>query len=86
MAAGVIVEVVGLAVSDAVSYFVLPIACEFTGSMVVACVSLCYVTMGDPARITWLRNISGRGRWVWPRALLDFNESSFRPCIFRVPS
>lgn len=49
--AGVIMEVVELAVTDAVSHLVLPIACEFASTIVVARVSRSYTSMIDPARI-----------------------------------
>lgn len=45
---------IGLSVSVDPSDVILPIVCEFSEGLVVARVSVSYITMDDSARISWL--------------------------------
>lgn len=60
--AGVNMEMIGVAVSDALSDLILPTACNFANNMVVARVPLEYVSIGDSARTYWLCDLQRQGR------------------------
>lgn len=55
-------EVIGIATSDELSDAVIPVACAFASSMVVARVLVEYFSMGDPARTNWLCLLQREGR------------------------
>ena len=59
--AGIYMDCITFAV-DAVTDMVLPIASEFAESMVVAQVSFMYLSMGEEARLKWLKNVQREGR------------------------
>ena len=55
-------DVIGIATSDEISDAIVPTACQFASSMVVARVSMEYLSMGDPARTNWLCDMKRQGR------------------------
>ena len=59
--AGVKMTNIIFSLEDAVTDAVLPVACEFASSLVVARVSLQYISMGDGARVDWLKRVQQRG-------------------------
>ena len=61
-AAGVRMSTIALDVEEAVADLILPTACEFAEVLVVARLPSQYVTMGDPARLSWLRGMQRSGR------------------------
>jgi len=60
--AGVQMNYILLAIVDAVTDVVLPIAHEFAECMIIARVSFMYMSMGERARLKWLKNIQREGR------------------------
>jgi len=60
--AGVVMDIIGIAVVDSVTDLVVPMMCEFARVMVAARVSTEYITRGDPARTDWLCGIQRLGR------------------------
>ena len=59
--AGVKMTSIVFSLEDAVTDAVLPVACQFASSLVVARVSLKYIRMGHGARVDWLRGVQQAG-------------------------
>lgn len=89
--AGVRMGVIGFSVDEALSDLVLPVACEFAESVVVSRVPPTYITMADPARLSWLRGLHRQGRLaliqcptcVW---VVVFATAQLQHALRRVPS
>ena len=61
-AAGVRMSTIALDVEEAVADLILPTACDFAEVLVLARMPPQYITMGDPARLSWLRGMQRSGR------------------------